>query len=131
MPACEQFEVFQSVSDPNKLFLLELCVEGPGRARRPCRTAGAAPAFAGGAAARRWQARGLRPQPYPLNRGAAKCRSRISKPADLPRRWPMSAGAYDREAGFCAFRGMVERSWEGAAAPVRAARWPNGYPVAD
>lgn len=24
MPACEQFEVFQSVSDPNKLFLLEL-----------------------------------------------------------------------------------------------------------
>lgn len=44
---------------------------------------------------------------------------------------PMSAGAYDREAGFCAFLGMVERSWEGAAAPVRAARWPNGYPVAD
>src|SRR3981189_1778940 len=31
-------------------------------------------------------------------------------PSNLPREWPMPAGAYDREAGLRAFRGMVERS---------------------
>ena len=31
-------------------------------------------------------------------------------PSDLPRQWPMPAGAYDREAGLRAYRGMVERS---------------------
>ena len=29
--------------------------------------------------------------------------------SDLPRQWPMPAGAYDREAGLRAYRGMVER----------------------
>ena len=35
---------------------------------------------------------------------------RYYAPSNLPRQWPMPAGAYDREAGLCAFRGMVERS---------------------
>jgi len=35
---------------------------------------------------------------------------RYYSPSNLPRRWPMPAGAYDREAGSRAFRGMVERS---------------------
>jgi hypothetical protein len=35
---------------------------------------------------------------------------RYYAPSDLPRQWPMPAGAYDREAGLRAFRGMVERS---------------------
>ncbi len=30
--------------------------------------------------------------------------------SNLPRQWPMPAGAYDHEAGLRAFRGMVERS---------------------
>ena len=36
--------------------------------------------------------------------------SRYYAPSNLPRQWPMPAGAYDREAGLRAFRGMVERS---------------------
>ena len=35
---------------------------------------------------------------------------RYYAPSNLPRQWPMPAGAYDREAGLRAFRGMVERS---------------------
>src|SRR5215472_11614743 len=35
---------------------------------------------------------------------------RYYAPSNLPRQWPMAAGAYDREAGLRAFRGMVERS---------------------
>ena len=35
---------------------------------------------------------------------------RYYAPSNLPRQWPMPAGAYDREAGSRAFRGMVERS---------------------
>ena len=35
---------------------------------------------------------------------------RYHAPSNLPRQWPMPAGAYDREAGLRAFRGMVERS---------------------
>jgi hypothetical protein len=35
---------------------------------------------------------------------------RYHAPSNLPRQWPMPAGAYDREAGSRAFRGMVERS---------------------
>ena len=35
---------------------------------------------------------------------------RYYAPSNLPRRWPMPAGAYDREAGLRAFHGMVERS---------------------
>ena len=35
---------------------------------------------------------------------------RYYAPSNLPREWPMPAGAYDREAGLRAFRGMVERS---------------------
>src|SRR5262249_35429057 len=51
---CEQFEVFQSVFDPDKLVLLELWKDQAALA--PRQTAGGAPAFAGGAAARRWRA---------------------------------------------------------------------------
>ena len=35
---------------------------------------------------------------------------RYYAPSNLPRQWPMPAGAYDREAGSRAFRGMIERS---------------------
>src|SRR5215831_12415032 len=35
---------------------------------------------------------------------------RYYAPSNLPRQWPMPAGAYDRDAGLRAFRGMVERS---------------------
>ena len=35
---------------------------------------------------------------------------RYYAPSNLPREWPMPAGAYDREAGSRAFRGMIERS---------------------
>jgi len=35
---------------------------------------------------------------------------RYHAPSNLPRQWPMPAGAYDREAGSRAFHGMVERS---------------------
>ena len=35
---------------------------------------------------------------------------RYYAPSNLPREWPMPAGAHDREAGLRAFRGMVERS---------------------
>jgi len=35
---------------------------------------------------------------------------RYYAPSNLPREWPMPAGAYDREAGLRAFRGMVGRS---------------------
>ena len=35
---------------------------------------------------------------------------RYYAPSNLPREWPMPAGAYDREAGLRAFHGMVERS---------------------
>ena len=35
---------------------------------------------------------------------------RYYAPSNLPRQWPMPAGAYDREAGLRAFHGMVERS---------------------
>src|ERR1700757_3857330 len=35
---------------------------------------------------------------------------RYYAPTNLPRQWPMPAGAYDRDAGLRAFRGMVERS---------------------
>src|SRR5579884_2647454 len=35
---------------------------------------------------------------------------RYYAPSNLPRQWPMPAGAYDRAAGLRAFRGMVERS---------------------
>jgi hypothetical protein len=35
---------------------------------------------------------------------------RYYAPSNLPREWPMPAGAYDRGAGLRAFRGMVERS---------------------
>jgi hypothetical protein len=31
-------------------------------------------------------------------------------PSNLPRQWPMPAGADDREAGLRPFPGMVERS---------------------
>ena len=34
---------------------------------------------------------------------------RYYAPSNLPRQWPMPAGAYDREAGLRAFHGMVER----------------------
>ena len=34
---------------------------------------------------------------------------RYHAPSNLPRQWPMPPGAYDREAGLRAFRGMVER----------------------
>jgi len=34
-PGCEQFEVFQSALDPDRLTLLELWSGRPGRARRP------------------------------------------------------------------------------------------------
>ena len=53
---------------------------------------------------------------------------RYYAPSNLPRQWPMPAGAYDREAGLRAFRGMVERSrgppfirgaWGGSQAPRR------------
>jgi hypothetical protein len=35
---------------------------------------------------------------------------RYYAPSNLPREWPMPAGAYDRGAGLRAFHGMVERS---------------------
>ena len=35
---------------------------------------------------------------------------RYYAPSNLPRQWPMPAGAYDREAGLRAVHGMVERS---------------------
>ena len=35
---------------------------------------------------------------------------RYYAPSNLPREWPMPAGAYNREAGLRAFRGMVKRS---------------------
>ena len=35
---------------------------------------------------------------------------RYYAPSNLPRQWPMPAGAYDREAGLRAFHGMVARS---------------------
>ena len=35
---------------------------------------------------------------------------RYHAPSNLPRQWPMPAGACDREAGLRAFHGMVERS---------------------
>jgi alkanesulfonate monooxygenase SsuD/methylene tetrahydromethanopterin reductase-like flavin-dependent oxidoreductase (luciferase family) len=35
---------------------------------------------------------------------------RYYAPSNLPREWPMPAGAYNPEAGLHAFRGMVERS---------------------
>src|SRR5437868_9615154 len=35
---------------------------------------------------------------------------RYYAPSNLPREWPMPAGAYNPEAGLRAFRGMVERS---------------------
>src|SRR5271169_141230 len=91
-------------------------VAGPGRTRRPRQTAGAAPVFGRRAAARRRRARGLYLQPYPLTGGGAKMQvsyfetGRYYAPSNLPRQWPMPAGAYNREAGLRAFRGMVERS---------------------
>src|SRR5436190_8393637 len=82
---CEQFEVVPEPLRSRQAGPARI-MEGPGGARRPRQTAGAAPAFAGGVAARRWRARGLYVQPYPLNRGEApECRSRISKPAATTR----------------------------------------------
>jgi hypothetical protein len=52
----------------------------------------------------------------PVNGGDAKMQAsylqtgRYYAPSNLPRQWPMPAGAYDREAGLRAFRVMVERS---------------------
>jgi hypothetical protein len=53
-----------------------------------CETAGAAPAFAGGAAARRWRARGLHLQPYPLNGEAPKARTTLPAPSPSFRQAP-------------------------------------------
>src|SRR5207245_3566415 len=69
---CEQFEVFQSVSDPDTLVLLELwqdqaALDAHAKIQARRQTAGAAPAFAGGAAARRRRARGLCLPPSPLH----------------------------------------------------------------
>src|SRR6266851_3729676 len=56
------------------------------------------------------------PTTVPAERGGAKMQvsyfetGRYYAPSNLPREWPMPAGAYDREAGLRAFRGMVERS---------------------
>jgi quinol monooxygenase YgiN len=58
---CEQFEVFQSVLDPDKLVLLELW--GPSGAGHPRQAADAAPAFAGGAPTRRRRRRRVRVGP--------------------------------------------------------------------
>src|SRR5215471_9382832 len=91
-------------------------MDGPGRARRPCQTTDAAPGFAGGVAARRRRARRLHLQSHPLSAGGAKMQvsyfetGRYYSSSNLPRQWPMPAGAYDREAGLRAFHGMVERS---------------------
>src|SRR6516165_6715582 len=56
------------------------------------------------------------PTTVPAERGGAEMQvsyfenGRYHAPSNLPRQWPMPAGAYDREAGSRAFRGMVERS---------------------
>src|ERR1700730_9629803 len=56
------------------------------------------------------------PITVPAERGGAKMQVSYFEtgsyyaPSNLPREWPMPAGAYDREAGLRAFRGMVERS---------------------
>src|SRR5215467_1653025 len=56
------------------------------------------------------------PTPVPAERRRRKMRvsyfenGRYYAPTNLPRQWPMPAGAYDRDAGLRAFRGMVERS---------------------
>src|SRR5229473_7079773 len=56
------------------------------------------------------------PTTVPAERGGAKMQvsyfetGRYYAPSNLPREWPMPAGAYDREAGLRAFHGMVERS---------------------
>ena len=56
-PGCEQFEVFQSVLNPDKLALLELWKDQA--ARRARQSERNPPAHAGGAALRCWCARGL------------------------------------------------------------------------
>src|SRR4029077_13973109 len=87
-----------------------------GRARRPRQTAGAAAAFAGRAATRRRRDRTLYIKPYPRNGRCAEVHVSHFEPApypapsNLPRQWPMPAGAYDRDAALRAFHGMVERS---------------------
>src|SRR5215467_8762209 len=56
------------------------------------------------------------PTPVPAERRRRKMQvsyfenGRYYAPTNLPRQWPMPAGAYDRDAGLRAFRGMVERS---------------------
>jgi quinol monooxygenase YgiN len=100
---CEHFEVFQSVSDPDKLVLLELWKDRTAldahaklQAQRPPLPEG----LRLGAGER-----GLYLQPHPLNGGGAKMQvsyfetGRYYAPSNLPRQWPMPAGAYDREAG--------------------------------
>src|SRR5215472_10318499 len=109
---------------------LPKCASGPiaGRGRResgagagdfdgPAGSASNAPRqlSRGRLAARRRPARGLYLQAYPLSGGRKMQVSyfengRYYAPTNLPRQWPMPAGAYDRDAGLRAFRGMVERS---------------------
>jgi len=66
-PGCEQFEVFQSVPNPDKLALLGIVVR-PGRARCPRQGQPHPRADAARAAGRRQFARGLPIQPDPLTR---------------------------------------------------------------
>src|SRR5262249_45957638 len=112
---CEQFEVFRSVSDSDKLVLLELWKDQAALDAHAKLQAQRPPLVEGlrlGAGER---------ADYAYNRtrgmggGADRQVSyfepgRYYAPPTLPRQWPMPAGVYDREAGLRAFHGMVERS---------------------
>ena len=67
---CEQFEVFQSALDPDKLCLLECWATAEDLAAHAKLNADPR-AVARGAAPRRWRARGLRVQSHPLKPGEA------------------------------------------------------------
>ena len=64
-PGCEQFEVFQSAVDPDKLVLLERWAD-QAALERPRQGQHDAPAAALRAACRQWRARRLRIQAHPL-----------------------------------------------------------------
>ncbi len=67
-PGCEQFEVFQSVVNPDKLTLLERWTD-QAALEVHAKVNTTRPPLPVGAAGRQWRARGLRIQAYPLSRG--------------------------------------------------------------
>ena len=128
-PGCEQFEIFQSALNPDKLALLELWSRSGG-ARRARQTQRHPPAVAGGPAARRRRARGLRIQPHAVATGIDGASHQLPEAPDSRR--PIGGlgaalpGAFGSGSGAFRSRRLRARCPLAAPAGSRAFRRTRG-----